>query len=152
MVGSDAERRNVAIETEFAALPSVQGDRVHLQQVLLNLVVNGMDAMADTHVAQRRLTIRTARADAGDVEVSLSDAGHGISADQLTRLFESFFTTKRDGMGVGLSIAGSIVETHGGRTRAENNSGGGASLRFTIPIPVHAARARRGSIAAQGFT
>ncbi len=133
VVRAEAERRHVAVDAELAALPIVRGDRTHLQQVLLNLIVNGMDAMADIHVSRRRLLVRTARA-GGDVEVSVTDAGHGIPAERMPRLFESFFSTKQHGMGLGLSIARSIVEAHGGRIRAENNPGGGATFRFTVPI------------------
>jgi signal transduction histidine kinase len=114
VVRAEAERRHVAVDAELAALPIVRGDRTHLQQVLLNLIVNGMDAMADIHVSRRRLLVRTARA-GGDVEVSVTDAGHGIPAERMPRLFESFFSTKQHGMGLGLSIARSIVEAHGGR-------------------------------------
>jgi PAS domain S-box-containing protein len=133
LLGSDAARRGIAVETELAPdLPAVQGDAVHLQQVLLNLLLNGMEAMADTPGARRRLAVRTARVD-GVVEVSVTDAGPGIAAPQLPRLFESFYTTKKDGMGLGLSIARSIVEAHGGRIWAENAPGRGAIFRFTVP-------------------
>lgn len=147
VVRADAERRRVAIDAEFAALPSVRGDRTHIQQVLLNLIVNGMDAMVDTHVTRRRLVVRTARA-GGDLEVSVTDAGPGIPPERMPKLFESFFTTKQSGMGLGLSIARSIVEAHGGRIRAENNPGGGATFRFTLPA--RAADADSAPTAAQG--
>ena len=133
LVGAEAARRGVVVQAKLApTLPAVQAGRIHLQQVLLNLLLNAVDAMADTPESQRRLAVRTAHV-AGGVEVSVTDAGHGIVPEQLPRLFDSFFTTKKDGMGMGLSIARSIVEAHGGRIWAENNPGGGATFRFTLP-------------------
>jgi C4-dicarboxylate-specific signal transduction histidine kinase len=108
---------------------------VHLQQVLLNLVLNGIDAMAGVPPERRRLTIRTARL-AGEIEVAVSDTGCGISGDALARIFEPFFTTKGkgEGMGMGLSISRSIVEAHEGRILAENNRDRGATVRFFLPV------------------
>jgi PAS domain S-box-containing protein len=133
LLGADAARRGVALEAVLARdLPPVRGDRVHLQQVLLNLLLNGMEAMAETPAPRRRLAVRTTPNGTG-VEVSVTDAGVGIPPAQLPRLFESFFTTKREGMGLGLSIARSIVEAHGGRIWAENRPEGGGAFRFTVP-------------------
>lgn len=134
LLGAEARRRQVTFVTELdSARPEVLGDRVHLQQVLLNLVINAMDAMADTPVPLRRVVVRTLAQPDGSVEVAVIDRGHGIPPERLPRLFDSFYTTKERGMGLGLSISKSIVEAHGGRIRAEGNAGGGATFRFTLP-------------------
>ena len=110
----------------------VRGDRVSLQQVLLNLLLNAFEAMAEATPDTRVVTVRTAhRGDA--VEVAVSDGGSGIAPEPMRHLFDSFFTTKKDGMGLGLSIARSIVEEHGGRITAENNSAGGATFLVALP-------------------
>lgn len=120
-------------------LPRVMGDRVHLQQVLLNLVVNGADAMTTTPEPLRKLEIHARRLDPETIEVAVSDSGQGIPPDRLPRLFEPFYTTKSDGMGMGLSIVRTLVESHGGRVTAENNPGGGATLRFTLGVAMESA-------------
>jgi signal transduction histidine kinase len=135
IVAGDGQRRGVQVRRELAhGLPMVFGDRTQLQQVLINLAINGMDAMANTPRSTRCLTVRT-RLGAGDqVEVAVMDCGGGIAPDHLPRLFQAFFTTKEDGMGLGLSLAQSIVESHRGRIWAENNSSGGATFHFTVPV------------------
>jgi PAS domain S-box-containing protein len=133
-VAADALQRRVRIRREsIGRLPLVRGDRVHLQQVLLNLIVNAMDAMAETPDSEREITVRMALRD-DTVELAVVDRGHGIAADKLSHVFESFVTTREKGMGVGLSIARSIIESHGGRIWAENNPGGGATFRFTTRV------------------
>jgi signal transduction histidine kinase len=111
----------------------IRGDRIQLQQVILNLIMNAIDAMSDMPSARRKITVRTARI--GDfAEVSISDAGPGIPPDKLKDVFEPFFTTKDHGMGMGLSIARTIIEAHNGRIWAENHSGGGADFRIQLPL------------------
>jgi PAS domain S-box-containing protein len=135
LVRAESRRRSVTIETQLAAnLPLVRGDKVHLQQVVLNLLLNGMEAMADMP-GEKRLTVRTALDPSGCVEIAISDLGTGIPQDRLPRLFEPFFSTKKHGMGLGLSLARSLIEAHGGRIWAENNSWAGATFRFALPIP-----------------
>jgi len=131
----ECRRRGVTLRTELASgLPSILGDGVSLQQVLLNLMVNGMEAMSAVPAGARRLLLSTGSDGNGGVELTITDAGHGIPAELLPRLFDSFVTTRDDGMGLGLSISRSIVEAHGGSIQARNNDGGGATLRETLPI------------------
>jgi signal transduction histidine kinase len=112
---------------------AVRANAVHLQQVVLNLALNGMEAMRDSTHGERRLTIRTGAANDSRVEVTVSDTGSGLAADTLDRVFEPFFSTKRDGIGLGLSIARTIIERQGGTISAENRPGGGATFRFILP-------------------
>ena len=114
------------------ALP-ILGDRIQLQQVILNLVVNGIDAMRDTPSENRIISIRTSRVE-NFAELSVSDRGPGIPEDKLKEIFEPFFTSKAEGMGMGLSIARTIVEAHNGRIWAENQIGGGAVFRVSLPL------------------
>ena len=114
------------------ALP-ILGDRVQLQQVILNLVVNSIDAMRDTPSGNRIITIRTSRVDKF-AELSVSDRGRGIPEDKLKEVFEPFFTSKAEGMGMGLSIARTIMEAHNGQISAENQSGAGAVFRLSLPL------------------
>jgi signal transduction histidine kinase len=125
----------VTLRTEFApALPMILGDRVQLQQVVINLVMNGIEAMQSTTDRPRELVIRSGQDDAHGVLVSVTDCGVGISAENADRLFNAFFTTKSSGMGMGLSICRSIVEAHGGRLWATANVAHGATFQFTLPV------------------
>jgi signal transduction histidine kinase len=113
----------------------VRADRVQLQQVLMNLMLNGIEAMSTT-AGNRELTIRSRRED-GQVLVSVSDTGVGLPADKMDQIFNSFFTTKQAGTGMGLSISRTIIESHGGLLWASNNNGRGAVFHFTLPIEAH---------------
>jgi two-component system sensor kinase FixL len=128
-----AMRFGVDLRVACADIPPARGDSVHMQQVLLNLVLNAMDAMRDTPPEARIIGIATRGARDGHIEVSVGDRGHGIPSQDMDRIFDSFFTTREHGMGLGLSIAHSLVTAHGGRIWAENNAEGGATFRFTIP-------------------
>jgi len=133
MMRSDLLNRDVAVRTELAAgLPQVDGDPVQLQQVLLNLVMNGCDAM-DGVPGERRLTLRTAAAAGGEIEVSVADRGRGIPPADLQRIFDPFVSTKTEGLGLGLAVCRTIVAAHAGRLWAANNRDGGASFHFTLP-------------------
>jgi len=134
LMETEAHSRNVSLLTQFtAARATIFGDRVHLQQVLINLILNGMEAMSDTPQAERSLYVRTATNGQQRVEISVTDSGRGIPPDKLPRLFDSFFTTKKNGMGLGLAIARSIIDAHQGRIFAENNSDAGATFRCDLP-------------------
>ena len=134
MVEAEAVRRGVTVDVQAGAAPApVKGDRVLLQQVLLNLAMNGMDAMQKSASA-RRLKFATALVGDSKVEVSVSDTGSGIPESSLKGIFDSFVTTKQQGTGLGLSIARTIVENLGGRIWAENRQGGGAVFRFELPL------------------
>ncbi|HKA61253.1 MAG TPA: ATP-binding protein [Methylomirabilota bacterium] len=133
LISNDALLRNVTIELRPAlALPAALGDPVQLQQVMLNLLANGITAAANGAGTARKVTMWTAAHD-GHVEFGVHDSGKGIAEDLLSRLFEPFFTTKSDGLGMGLTISRSIVEAHGGEISAENHPRGGATFRVWLP-------------------
>lgn len=140
--GGDLQRHRVEVRTEFAELlPPVRGDRVQLQQVMLNLVRNACDAMKRVDDRPRRLLVRTQVPGDGNVHLSVRDAGEGFGTQAPERLFESFYTTKEDGMGIGLSVSRSIVEHHQGRMWAAANEGHGATFCFAIPVGMAAGQA-----------
>jgi PAS domain S-box-containing protein len=135
IINSDVIIRNIALVLQLdPGLPPVRGDRVQLQQVILNLMLNGFDVMTELATDDRRLVVRTQRADAHTVQMAVQDCGRGIEADKLDRVFEPFYTTKREGMGMGLSICRSIVEAHGGSLWATNNPDRGATFYFSLPV------------------
>jgi PAS domain S-box-containing protein len=136
LVGGEARRRGVTLRTDLGpSLPAIAADRVCLQQVMLNLMMNAMDAMDQPEASERLVTVQTRRLN-NAVEVAVSDLGHGIPPDRLPKLFDAFFTTKKNGLGLGLVIARSIVEAHGGRIWAEDQGGRGATFRLSLPALV----------------
>jgi C4-dicarboxylate-specific signal transduction histidine kinase len=133
LLKSDLQNHHVHLAVEFeSGLPWVRGDAIHLQQVMLNLLVNALDAVGDVPPERRRVAVRAKRLESNRVEVAVCDRGSGIPEQLLQRVFEPFVSTKANGMGMGLAICRSIVEIHGGRLWAENNPEGGATVRFTL--------------------
>ena len=126
-------KQGISVQMQLAeGLPLIQGDRVQLQQVIINLIINAIEAMGGK--GSRALLVSTEQEASGDVLVSVQDSGIGLDVEGLNRLFDSFYTTKPDGMGLGLSICRSIIEAHGGRIWASRDMGPGATFRFTLPV------------------
>ncbi len=135
LLRSDLVNRGVVVTSELPAdLPPAVGDRVQIQQVVLNLVANACDAMEGLERRDRRLEVRTEADGAGSLRVSIADRGPGLTPEQSERVFEPFFTTKAHGMGLGLTVCRTIVTAHGGELRASSNPGGGATFQFTVPV------------------
>jgi PAS domain S-box-containing protein len=135
LAASSLAEHQVQVEAALApGLPVVRGDPVQLQQVLLNLIVNGCDAMRVAMPGPRRLAIGSAAAPPWGVQLTVSDSGPGIGPDALEKVFDSFFTTKVHGLGFGLSVSRAIIVAHGGRIEAANNATGGAVFRITLPV------------------
>jgi C4-dicarboxylate-specific signal transduction histidine kinase len=142
LVGNDAMLRHTAVAFEpFPGLASVLGDRIQLYQVVLNLIMNGLEAGAERPLGERWVSVRTAESESGGVQLTVEDSGRGIAEGDMARVFEPFFTTKREGLGMGLSISRSIVQTHGGRIWAENSATGGAIFRCVLPVAQQTAAA-----------
>ena len=140
LIGHEAQREHVNLQAELADdLPTVVGDRVQMHQVLLNLVLNGMDAMTDVEKRELELTVKTDRSDKGELLVAVTDRGTGIKPHELDSVFKPFHTTKTANLGMGLAICRSIIEAHGGRLWAESNIGPGTTFKFTLPAGVRAA-------------
>ena len=134
LMRSDLINRNVTVDTDLAQnLPAITGDRVQLQQVLLNLALNGCEAMADYNSSERRLLIAS-QWENGAVRISVADCGSGIPEKNMEQVFERFFTTKKEGMGLGLSVCRTIIDAHRGKIWATNNAGCGATFHFSLPI------------------
>jgi PAS domain S-box-containing protein len=131
LIREEADRRAISVRTELdAEIPRISADRVQLQQVLINLMLNGLEAMKDT---EGELVIRSQRNDEGRALISVSDAGAGLPNGASDKIFDAFFTTKPQGTGMGLAISRSIIESHGGRLWATSNSGPGSTFYFTLP-------------------
>jgi PAS domain S-box-containing protein len=132
---SEASKNGVSVRTKLAdGLPLIRGDRVQLQQVILNLILNAIEAMSSANQATRELRVSSGNTESGDVVVAVADSGLGLSPANLERVFDPFYTTKPDGLGMGLSICRSIIETHGGRLWVSANMPRGAVFRFTLPV------------------
>ncbi|HKR36838.1 MAG TPA: ATP-binding protein, partial [Steroidobacteraceae bacterium] len=136
LVRSEATAKQITVEcTVPRTLPAVSGDRVHLSQVLLNLVLNAIDASAQARDARHRVSISASVVAANQCcDVTVSDDGPGIPPDEINKIFDPFVTSKTDGIGIGLSISRAIVEAHGGKLWAENEARGGATFHFTVPV------------------
>ena len=135
LIRERAIMRGVSIQIDTnPSLPEVSADRIQLQQVLMNLMINALDAMKDTPLGERKLTIWTGMASPNEVQISVSDTGTGLPAGKSEVIFQSFYSTKPDGMGMGLAICRSIVQAHGGRIWAVNNRGQGATFHITLPV------------------
>jgi signal transduction histidine kinase len=133
MLRDAANRHSISIRTDLdAALPTTIADRVQLQQVLMNLMLNGIEAMQD---GTGELSVTSKRTEDGQLLISVSDSGIGLPGEEPERIFEAFFTTKPQGTGMGLSISRRIIESHGGRLWASPKAGRGATFQFTLPNP-----------------
>ncbi|HEY4814171.1 MAG TPA: ATP-binding protein, partial [Chthoniobacterales bacterium] len=129
----ELQRNQVVLQMDLALdLPMVVGDRVQLQQVVMNLILNGVEAMRTVAEHERNLLIRTERGEGDEVRVALQDSGIGLDAKTQEQIFDAFYTTKPGGLGMGLAISRSIVENHGGRLWAVPNKGPGSTFRFTL--------------------
>jgi C4-dicarboxylate-specific signal transduction histidine kinase len=129
------QANRVILRTELAEdLPSVNGDRVQLQQVILNLIQNGADAMSEIDDRPREMLIKTERDGPEVLCLTVQDVGIGLAVESGERLFDAFYTTKANGMGIGLSVSRSIIESHGGRMRSTANKGPGVSFSFSVPV------------------
>jgi signal transduction histidine kinase len=132
---SDLQRHRVILQAQLADdLPIMTGDRIQLQQVILNLIRNASDAMVDVHDRPRQLLVRTERENGDRVRVTVRDSGIGVDRQSMDKLFDAFYTTKSGGMGVGLFVSRSIVERHQGRLWADPNDGPGATFSFSMPV------------------
>jgi signal transduction histidine kinase len=134
LAANEASRNRILLKQQLKHdLPQVHGDRVQLQQVILNLIINGLEAIAKNENGARELSVSSNQDESGSVVIAVSDSGAGLDPANLDRVFDAFFTTKADGMGMGLAISRTIIESHGGRLWATSNSPQGAVFQFTLP-------------------
>jgi signal transduction histidine kinase len=134
LASGDVLRSKVELSVNLAPdLPPVMGDRIQLQQVILNLILNARDAMSEVRTQPRELLITTLKEKSGEVVVAVRDSGKGLDAKDAEKIFDPFFTTKTEGMGLGLSISRRIIEDHGGVLWAKPNENKGATIQFTLP-------------------
>jgi signal transduction histidine kinase len=141
LIRRELTRHRVVLKLDLApGLPPTNGDRIQLQQVIINLPLNGIHAMCEVYERPRELLVQTRREEEGYLLVQVRDGGTGIDPAHMRQLFKSFFTTKANGMGMGLSICRSIIEAHGGRIWASANTGPGATFHITLPSQMGAAR------------
>jgi C4-dicarboxylate-specific signal transduction histidine kinase len=137
MICREAVKNGVSVQTKLAEhLPAIEGDQVQLQQLMLNLIVNAVEAMSAQAAGTRDLLIQSAETRSGGVLVAVRDSGPGVDPANLERIFDAFFSTKADGLGMGLSICRAIVHAHGGRLAATSSSVRGTTLRFTLPAAI----------------
>jgi two-component system sensor kinase FixL len=137
LLQTDSIVRGVNLSITAGERLPVRGDKVQLQQVMLNLLLNAFDAVKELPASEREVEVR-AEQEGDTVWVRVSDCGHGLTPENLEKIFTPFFTSKRDGVGLGLSISRSIIETHGGRLTAANNPSRGATFEFALPAETHA--------------
>jgi C4-dicarboxylate-specific signal transduction histidine kinase len=136
----EALKNGVSVQTKLAEhLPLIQGDQVQLRQVMLNLIINAIEAMSPHAAGARDLLIRTAKTKSGGALVTVRDSGPGVDPANLERIFDAFFSTKADGLGMGLSICRAIIQAHGGRLSATRGAARGTILRFTLPAATDSA-------------
>jgi signal transduction histidine kinase len=136
LTSSEVAQNGITLQTNLAeGLPPIQGDRIQLQQVILNLVVNAIEALCSTRKSMRHLTISTDQPKPGELHVVVRDTGPGLDSSNLERVFDAFYTTKPGGLGIGLSICRSIIEAHRGRLWATANAPRGVAFQFTLPAP-----------------
>jgi signal transduction histidine kinase len=138
LLRDEALRRRISIHTDLDPdLPRIEVDRVQLQQVVLNLVMNGMDAIDSAGNAEKVLFIKSSKEPEAGISIQVEDTGVGLLAGSADKIFDPFFTTKAQGIGMGLSISRSIVESHEGRLWATPRPGGGTIFKFTVPVRSH---------------
>jgi signal transduction histidine kinase len=138
LLRDEALRRRISIHTDLDPdLPNVEVDRVQLQQVVLNLVMNGMDAIVSAGHPEKVLLIKSRKVSEREISVQIEDTGVGLASEDADKIFDTFFTTKAQGIGMGLSISRSIVESHEGRLWATPRPGGGTIFQFTVPVRSH---------------